>query len=70
MNRVYPAFVKYMLYLARTVFFTSQGVESERCASFQAAMDAGHPVKIEANQSLTLADGEFCGLYEIVWTSK
>ena len=28
-------------------------------------MDAGHPVKIEANQSLTLADGEFCGLYEI-----
>lgn len=40
------------------VFFTLQGVESERCASFQAAMDAGHPVKIEANQSLTLADGE------------
>ncbi|KAM7428467.1 hypothetical protein ABFA07_020574 [Porites harrisoni] len=33
------------------------GVESERCASFQAAMAAGHPVKIEANQSLTLADG-------------
>jgi len=40
------------------VFFTLQGVESERCASFQAAMNAGHPVKIEANQSLTLADGE------------
>lgn len=35
-----------------------QGVESERCASFQAAMAAGHPVKIEANQSLTLADGK------------
>ena len=38
--------------------FFLQGVESERCASFQAAVDAGHPVKIEANQSLTLADGE------------
>ena len=36
----------------------TQGVESERCASFQAAMDAGHPVKIDAIQSLTLADGE------------
>lgn len=35
-----------------------QGVESERCASFQAAMAAGHPIKIEANQSLTLADGK------------
>ena len=35
-----------------------QGVESERCPSFQAALDAGHPVKIQANQSLTLADGE------------
>ena len=35
-----------------------QGVESERCASFQAAMPAGHPVKIEANQSLTLAGGK------------
>lgn len=33
------------------------GVESERCASFRAAMDAGHPVKIDANQSQTLADG-------------
>ncbi|EDO47936.1 predicted protein, partial [Nematostella vectensis] len=33
------------------------GVESERCASFQAALDVGHPVKIDANQSLTLADG-------------
>ncbi|XP_065065823.1 L-threonine ammonia-lyase-like [Rhopilema esculentum] len=31
--------------------------ESEECASFKAAMDAGHPVRIEANQSLTLADG-------------
>ena len=39
-----------------------QGVESERCASFQAAMAAGHPVKIEANQSLTLADGEALSL--------
>ncbi|KAK3740702.1 hypothetical protein QZH41_019068 [Actinostola sp. cb2023] len=33
------------------------GVESEHCASFQAAMQAGHPVKIEANQAMTLADG-------------
>ena len=39
------------------VYFV-QGVESERCPSFQAAMDAGHPVKIDAIQSLTLADGE------------
>lgn len=31
--------------------------ESEECASYKAAMDAGHPVRIEANQSLTLADG-------------
>jgi len=31
--------------------------ESEECASFKAAMDVGHPVRIEANQSLTLADG-------------
>ncbi|XP_031562211.1 uncharacterized protein LOC116298014 [Actinia tenebrosa] len=33
------------------------GVESERCASFQAALEAGHPVKIDAIQSATLADG-------------
>ena len=39
-----------------------QGVESERCASFQAALAAGHPVKIEANQSLTLADGKALSL--------
>eukprot|EP00112_Aurelia_sp_Birch-Aquarium-sp1_P004625 Seg1524.7 transcript_id=Seg1524.7/GoldUCD/mRNA.D3Y31 product="L-threonine ammonia-lyase" protein_id=Seg1524.7/GoldUCD/D3Y31 len=31
--------------------------ESEECASYRAAMDAGHPVRIEADQSLTLADG-------------
>ena len=37
-----------------------QGVESEHCASFQAAMQAGHPVKIEANQAMTLADGRLC----------
>jgi len=33
------------------------GVESDKCASFKAAMDAGIPVRIEADQSLTLADG-------------
>ncbi|XP_057311655.1 putative threonine dehydratase [Hydractinia symbiolongicarpus] len=32
-------------------------VESDRCASFKAAMDAGGPVQILADQSLTLADG-------------
>eukprot|EP00794_Sanderia_malayensis_P009006 gene9006-9968_t len=32
-------------------------VESEECASYKAAMEAGAPVRIEANQSLTLADG-------------
>ncbi|XP_057311206.1 L-threonine ammonia-lyase-like isoform X1 [Hydractinia symbiolongicarpus] len=33
------------------------GVESEKCASFAAAMKAGQPVKISSDQSLTLADG-------------
>ncbi|XP_065658609.1 L-threonine ammonia-lyase isoform X3 [Hydra vulgaris] len=33
------------------------GVESEKCASFKAALEAGKPVKIDADQSLTLADG-------------
>jgi len=33
------------------------GVESDQCASFAAAMEAGKAVKIRANQSLTLADG-------------
>lgn len=33
------------------------GVESEKCASWNAALDAGNPVKIECDQSLTLADG-------------
>jgi len=33
------------------------GVESEECASFKAAMDKGCPIKIKADQSLTLADG-------------
>ncbi|EDO45131.1 predicted protein [Nematostella vectensis] len=31
--------------------------ESERCASFKAAMEAGAPVKVEAHHSETLADG-------------
>jgi threonine dehydratase len=35
-----------------------QGVESERCPSFTAAMKAGKPVKIDVNQSMTLADGK------------
>ena len=34
-----------------------QAVESEKCASFKAAMDAGQPVRIQADQSQTLADG-------------
>jgi len=33
------------------------GVESEKCASWKAAADAGFPVKITADSSLTLADG-------------
>ena len=37
----------------------SQGVESERCPSFTAARKAGKPVKIDVNQSMTLADGNF-----------
>jgi threonine dehydratase len=35
-----------------------QGVESERCPSFTAAMKAGKPVKIDVNQAMTLADGK------------
>ena len=27
------------------------------CASYKAALEAGHPVKIEVDQSMTLADG-------------
>ena len=33
------------------------GVESNRCASWKAAVEAGKPVIIEADQSMTLADG-------------
>jgi len=33
------------------------GVESERCASWSAASEAGHAVAIKCDQSLTLADG-------------
>ncbi|XP_046855498.1 L-threonine ammonia-lyase-like [Xenia sp. Carnegie-2017] len=33
------------------------GVESERCASFTAAIMKGEPVKIGVNQGMTLADG-------------
>lgn len=29
------------------------------CASYKAALDAGHPVKIEVDQSMTLADGNY-----------
>lgn len=32
-------------------------VESDRCASFKAAMDAGGPIRIQTDQSMTLADG-------------
>ncbi|XP_065658687.1 L-threonine ammonia-lyase-like [Hydra vulgaris] len=32
-------------------------VESEKCASFKAAFEAGKPVKIAVEQSITLADG-------------
>ena len=45
---------------SQIVAFTLQAAESEECASYKAAMDAGHPVRIEANQSLTLADGKEC----------
>ena len=30
------------------------------CASYKAALEAGHPVKIEVDQSMTLADGNCC----------
>lgn len=40
------------------VAILQQGVESEKCASFAAAMKAGQPVKISSDQSLTLADGK------------
>lgn len=33
------------------------GVESEQCASWKAALDAGEPVTIQTDQALTLADG-------------
>ena len=33
------------------------GVESDQSASFKAASDAGVPVSIDVNQSMTLADG-------------
>ena len=33
------------------------GVESEQCTSWQAAVDAGGPVAVQCDQSLTLADG-------------
>ena len=35
-----------------------KGVESELCASFKAAFDNGAPIKIQSDQSMTLADGE------------
>lgn len=56
---VYDGFILLKEVLVQSTFFVRfiQGVESERCASFQAAMDVGHPVKIDAIQSLTLADG-------------
>ena len=34
-------------------------MESVRCASYKAALEAGKPVKIEVDQSMTLADGMF-----------
>ena len=42
----------------RIVLF--QGVESVMCASYKAALEAGHPVKIEVDQSMTQADGNSC----------
>ena len=33
-----------------------QGVQSQKCASFQAAMDAGHPVKVTFDNPTTLMD--------------
>ena len=35
---------------------SSQGVESEQCASFNNAMDAGHPIYTKSGP--TLADGK------------
>ena len=39
-------------------FFLLKGVESELCASLKAAFDNGSPIKIQSDQSITLADGE------------
>lgn len=40
------------------VYPVSQGVESQRCASFQAALDAGQTTRIGVDQSSTLTDGK------------
>ena len=33
-----------------------QGVQSQKCASFQAAMDAGQPVKVAFDEPTSLTD--------------
>ena len=38
-------------------FVFVQGVESEQCASFSTAMDAGHPIYTKSGP--TLADGRY-----------
>ena len=52
----------------RIVLF--QGVESVMCASYKAALEAGHPVKIEVDQSMTLADGNSCFFVFCFYTNE
>ena len=52
------------MYVICIYFIFSQGVESERCASFTAALEAGKPVYTKAHS--TLADG----LYSPVFTTN
>ena len=47
----------YYFFVNSFPFSSQQGVESEMCPSFKAALDADRPVKIDAHHALTLADG-------------
>lgn len=58
MTPVYLCSSRFQIALTGNSIQLLQAAESEECASFKAAMDVGHPVRIEANQSLTLADGK------------
>lgn len=47
----------------RILYPVFQGVESQKCASFQAAMDAGQPTKVDVDHPNTLTNGKINGLY-------